>query len=114
MNFTVKTCITQNDQIHYEFCLTDILSKEINDISEGWNCHSVRSTKGSICPAGIPKVLFSVSELYEGHDYKNAVDDDLINFTDSTLSTSLREHGCTDEFAELCLEIMDIRKWDIP
>ena len=42
------------------------------------------------------------------------IDDDLINFTDSTLSTSLREYGCTDEFAELCLEIMDIRKWDIP
>ena len=70
--------------------------------------------KGSICPAGIPEVLFSVSELYEAHDYKNAVDNDLINFTDSTLSTSLREYGCTDEFAELCLKIMDIRKWDIP
>ena len=60
-------------------------------------------------------MLFSVSEVYEAHDYKNAVDDDLINFTDCTLSTSLREYGCTDEFAELCLEIMDIiRKWDNP
>ena len=75
-----------NDQIHYEFCLTGILSKEINDISEGWSCHRVRRTKGSIRPAGIPEVLFSVSELYEGHDYKNDVDDDLINLTDSTLS----------------------------
>ena len=106
----MKTCITQNDQIHYELCLIGIQSKEINDVSEGWNCHRVRRTKGSICPAGIPEVLFSVSELYEGHDYKNAVDDDLINFTDNTLRTPLREYGCTDEFAELCLEIMDIRK----
>ena len=97
-----------------QFCFTGILSKEIIDISEGWNYHRVRSTKGSICPAGIPKVLFFVPELYDGHDYKSAVDDDLINFTDNTLGASLREYGCTDEFAELCLEIMDIKNRDIP
>ena len=106
-----------NDQINYEllqFCFTGILSKEIIDISEGWNYHRVRSTKGSICPAGIPEVLFFVPELNDGHDYESAVDDDLINFTDNTLGASQRKYGCTNEFAELCLEIMDIKNWDIP
>ena len=89
---------------YYNFVLLAFCQKEIIDISEGWNYHRVRSTKGSICPAGIPEVLFFVPELYDGHDYESAVDDDLINFTDNTLGASLRKYGCTDEFAELCLE----------
>ena len=40
------------------FCYMSILRKDLNEVVRQWNTHRIRPSRGSLCPAGIPDILY--------------------------------------------------------
>lgn len=98
-----------SNEIHcqlLQFCFTPVIRENLDNLVEYWNNHKVRRVSYSQSAAGIPEVMYTVPEIYGKRDHRQNVDTDVIKFADEVLGKPLREYGCSDEFAEICLELM--------
>lgn len=106
-----------NNEIQFQllqFCFMHILVDQIKEVQDTWNHHRVRQTRGSNSRPGIPVVLYTVPELFDGHNNIKNVENDILDLIDNELGVPLREYGCSDDFAELCLDIMFLRHFHFP
>ncbi len=59
--------LIENDQFHpghvleievLRFCFLDLLQQNLDEITQYWNSHRIRPSRGAVCPAGIPNELY--------------------------------------------------------
>lgn len=97
-----------------QFCFTPVLRNNLKDVVDYWNGHKVRKVSHSQCPAGVPDILYTVPEIYGKSDYKQPVESDLLYFANRVLGKSLNEYTCSDEFADICLQLMAANSLRMP
>jgi len=97
-----------------QFCFTQLLRQEAEDVVRIWNHHKIRKSHEMGCPPGIPEVLYRTPQLYGKHDYKYDVNRRLYGQCMELAGPPVNDYGCSDEFAILCLEIMLIQGLSMP
>lgn len=104
-----------NNSLHcnvLQFCFTELLRNEVNAIFFDWNNHRIRKMRNANCPSGVPEVIFQFPRLFGSRDYKQEVSRPILEYARSVLAEPLYQYGCSDSFAEICLEFMNYHGYD--
>ena len=95
------------------FCFMPILRGDLQDVVRLWNTHRIRPSSGSVCPAGIPDLLY-----FNPRD--PAVDCSVHLTTDLVLPDSLRDQVkpstvcAVNHFGDYLHRICYVNNWNSP
>lgn len=95
------------------FCFMPVLRKDLDDVVRLWNTHRIRPSNGSVCPAGIPDILF-----FSPHS--PAIDCSIRLSSDFMLPDSLQDQVrqssvCADaDFGYYLQIICNVNVWNSP
>lgn len=97
-----------------QFAFTNLLQRELDAILEQWNLHPIRRTRNTECPPGKPLFLHENSEVYGAEDMSQPVDNEILQELKTLCTTKPNMFGCSDEFATIALDVMEMYNLEFP
>lgn len=97
-----------------KFCFMKIIQEELSRFSQIWNLHKIRKSRNPESPDGRPDVLYFLPDVTASRDLLTAVSPDDIEIARERCCMNAPQFGCSAEFAELALFIMQEKNLTMP
>lgn len=97
-----------------KFCFMNIIQKELSMFSQQWNLHKIRKSTNAESPDGRPDLLYFLPDATSSRDLLTPVSPDQIEIARERCCVQPPQFGCSAEFVELALFIMQENNLMIP
>ena len=97
-----------------KFCFMGIIQRELSTFSQQWNLHKIRKSTNPESPDGRPDVLYFLPDATTSRDLITPVAPDEIEIARDRCCVQPPQFGCSAEFSELALFIMQEKNLDMP
>jgi len=90
-----------------KFCFMPVIQDELHLSARQWNLHNIRPSRNPNSPSGRPDTLFFLPESANTYNYLVSVGQDEVEIAEELLTEDPLPRGCSLEFQELALMIME-------
>jgi hypothetical protein len=97
-----------------KFCFMGIMQEELSMFSQQWNLHKIRKSRNPESPDGRPDVLYFLPDGTASRDFLTPVGQAEIEIARERCCAQPPQFGCSAEFAELALFIMQEKNLMMP